>query len=294
MEINPPLYMADGCTTPQQDRQLLAALICGEGVTEAPDLLVRPGTTTLRVIVDPGSAFVTGDDVEDQGMYFVQAQGLTELTVGAPDLTDTRFDSVVARINDPAYVGASPTWSLEIIPGFPSPNPTPADVPPSSLLLATIRVSPSTSVIQPNDLTDQRPIAMRCGSAQPWDPSVISLDPAAGRALTNTGGSLSDQWGAMFDDSYASLNFQFEMLQDRTADTPSGNFLDLPLGSITDWRYRPAGMTHVLVTRNGVRTMFARLDPRGDITITHGLPGVFYAAGERYDISCTYARRSRP
>lgn len=205
-EINPPSYSENGCYTAQQDRLMSSSLICQEGVRGDDDLLVVPSGSGLDVIVEPGSAWIQGDNVANQGMYFVTNDADTQLSVDPSDPTDGRIDLVVAQVLDTQYVGdpsAAPTWVLNVVTGTPSPVPVPPNPPESALVLAELAVPAGTTSTDPIDLTDVRTRFIVCGSNLPgvvaggrYGTAVNNI-PNATTTLVNCGNITDHQMGGV-------------------------------------------------------------------------------------------------
>ncbi len=162
-EINPPHFMANGCYSPLRDRRLLSAFVCVEGVKNAggvgTDLRVGASQSApLTVTIASGEGFVQGDDIANQGMYFILNEGHTPVTLSPPDPTDSRVDLIVARIHDGQYGGEPEDafWELEVVAGVPSPVPVPPDLPNSALPLALVTIAPGTTMLQPSMIQDLR------------------------------------------------------------------------------------------------------------------------------------------
>lgn len=167
-ELNPPSYLTNGCYTPQQDRLLWDSLICGEGVIELSSGSLRVSASSpagMSVDVAAGKAWVQGDSVDNQGMYFVANDASVTLPVTTADPTDARIDSVVATILDGDYTGDpnDGTWELRVIAGSPSPTPVPPTLPASTLELAQVLVPGGATSITAGNITDTRVRPSFCG-----------------------------------------------------------------------------------------------------------------------------------
>lgn len=168
-EIQPPSYSAGACYTARQDRMLWSSLICEEGTavqsnlsgTGANSFAVVPGTG-MQVVVRSGRAFVQGDSVQDQGMYFVWNSSDVTLGVSASDPTDDRIDLVVAKVYDAEYEGSVSEWRIEVVTGSASPSPVPPSLPPTALPLAQVRVRAGSTTVSAADITDLRQPYRQC------------------------------------------------------------------------------------------------------------------------------------
>jgi hypothetical protein len=147
----PPYSMQGVCLSPLGLRQMVEGLVSGEGVSNAAagDLLVTPSGADGSVSVAEGGAFVVGEDVNDQGMYYVFNDAPT--IVGPLDANATgnpRIDLIVAQVSDSTYGALSDAWTLDHVTGTANASAAlttaglafaPA-VPTDSLLLAYVLV----------------------------------------------------------------------------------------------------------------------------------------------------------
>lgn len=116
----PPFSMQGVCLSPLGLRQFVGSIVCGEGVANvaAGELLVSPSGADGSVSVAQGSAFVLGEDVNDQGMYQVFNDAAT--VVGPLDANATgnpRIDLIVAQVSDSTYGALSDAWTLDHVTG---------------------------------------------------------------------------------------------------------------------------------------------------------------------------------
>lgn len=171
-EIQPPMYVAGGCYTAQQDRMLWDSIICEEGTYANPGLgglgpnsLAVTAGLGMEVIVESGRAFVQGDSVQFQGVYYVWNSSPVTLTLDPSDPTDDRIDLVVAKINDTEYEGTGTSdWQLQVVTGSPSPAPVAPALPPSALPLAEVRVNAgATTTGTITDLREPYRMCPGCG-----------------------------------------------------------------------------------------------------------------------------------
>lgn len=164
-ELQDPAYLGNGCITAQGDRQVLASMVCSEGVTAnaGGELEVTADTpASMDISVASGNAFIEGTDITWQGMYHVSNDAAKTLTVTTADPTDDRIDIVVATVRDTETGGLADDWLLQIIAGTPSPAPIAPTLPDNSLLLATIAVGAGVTTITTGDITDGRVFYTLC------------------------------------------------------------------------------------------------------------------------------------
>ena len=161
-ELQDPAYLQEGCITAQGDRQVLASMVCTEGValgsSAGGDLEVtqRAAGANMSVDVASGNAFIQGTDAAWQGMYHVSNDAAENLTITAADPTDDRIDLIVATVRDSTYAGANDDWLLQVVTGTPSPAPAPPSLPDNSLVLAEVLVGAGVTSIVDADITDER------------------------------------------------------------------------------------------------------------------------------------------
>lgn len=172
VEQQPPSWLAAGCYTAQQDRNLFGDLICAEGVTTA-DALAVSAAGSMVVQVQEGAAWIEGTTVADQGMYRVYNDAPVELTLTASDPTDARIDLIVARVYDSAYTGDRDEWAIEVVQGTPAPSPVEPEIPDSSLVLARVNVPAGAGEITAADITDRRATYGLCVPEDP-EPTVLT------------------------------------------------------------------------------------------------------------------------
>lgn len=181
-----PMNLQALCYTAAEDRQALAALVCGEGVADfvAGDLLVTTtGAGNHSVNVAAGQGYVAGDDdAPDQGMYRIRndAAETVQLPVGSGGGLN-RIDTIVARVRDSEYSGLDNDWVLEVVAGTagaaagatttaftPAVLATAGAVPDNAIVLAYVRVLAAdtlTSTIVAGDVSDARKAFTACSGS---------------------------------------------------------------------------------------------------------------------------------
>ena len=189
-EVNPPLYLEDGCYTAEDDRNLTRALICNEGVHDKRGLSLAVAARSPAIMgirVGTGSAFVQGDSATFQGMYYVLNAGNVDLPIDPADPTDARIDRVVGHVYDSQYdSGPLDEWRIEVVGGMPSPAPAPPALPASSVHLGYVNVpAGASSIVQGNIVLDEVPQAKLCRTLAPdtrtdataYTPGTYSITP---------------------------------------------------------------------------------------------------------------------
>jgi hypothetical protein len=157
-------------------RRFLTAGIQSEGVRGPSDLAVsqRGAGANMSVDIAAGYAYVQGDAVTGQGMYFAYNDGaynLTGFTGADPSLP--RIDRVVLRVRDAFHGDAANDVSFQILTGTPSAGATLANLTGAAspgngqLLLANVLVpASSSSITNANIDTAVRPLAGTGGGTQ--------------------------------------------------------------------------------------------------------------------------------
>lgn len=152
-EVQPPFMCGtDSCYTPGQFRAMFSSMLCDQGVAPQPeDSLQVLQSAGMNVIVRPGTAYIESDTPADGTYYHIINDGDVAVTIGASDPTDDRIDLIVADV-DPTTC----SWSLEVIPGAPSPVPTAPAVGANQLVLASVYVAAGVTDIIQDNITDLR------------------------------------------------------------------------------------------------------------------------------------------
>jgi hypothetical protein len=132
------------------------------------------GAASMAVRVSGGHAVVTQPE---QGPWIVPVETtIPALDVPPPDPTNPRIDLVVLRVYDldqgeTAPVDPDPggrgVATIEIVKGDASGIPAPPPTPVRSLLLATIRTTPQTTVITAANITERRVFTVPRGGVRP-------------------------------------------------------------------------------------------------------------------------------
>lgn len=155
---NPPLYLQAG-THPAEDFRHLISQAFGsrEGVIGSGLAVTeKSGTPDMSVDVAEGSCLVAGTEGTYQGLYLCHNRGNTNLAISAADGTNSRYDLVVAQVEDSDYSGATDAWKLAIVTGTPAATPLFPTVPDNALVIATVLVGNGVSSIVDADITDIR------------------------------------------------------------------------------------------------------------------------------------------
>lgn len=171
-EINPPfaLQNAGATHTAEGDRNMVAGLIAGQQVTTGLQSrggvnmaiggefgVTQTSTPSMAVQVARGICYVPGTESIKQGVYCCVNDATVTLNVAAAHGSLPRIDSVIARVYDSAYSGATNTWALEIVTGTAASSPVAPTLPNNSLRLVNINVGAAVSSITNANLADVRP-----------------------------------------------------------------------------------------------------------------------------------------
>lgn len=163
MALRTPLYLqktgadADISYTAQSFREMLPSLIDGEGVQNYQAFRVHQRTAgaNFTIEIEPGSCYVQGDDVADQGMYFCKSTAVEALTIPAPPGAGSRTHRVILQVRDKFHNGAWSTYDFLPLLQTDAGAGTPA-LPASALTLATITVAAGTASITDSLITPTR------------------------------------------------------------------------------------------------------------------------------------------
>src|SRR5690554_6190812 len=159
---------AEGEHVDGQDLRLLSQFLTA-GVKDAAAFQVRERQAGATMSVDVGSgtvgdvAVIAGADPL-QGNYIVGwPEAVTNVAIGAADLSNPRIDEIYLVVQDHTYDnnGANIVPRLAVRDGTPSSSPTPPGPDPSWkawLLLATVNVRAGVTEIEDGDITDERQI----------------------------------------------------------------------------------------------------------------------------------------
>lgn len=159
-EVQPPAYIQAGTFSATHDRRANTAHVRKAGILNTGDLgVAAAATANMSVDVVAGEAYVEGDQITNQGFYYVYNDGTVNVAVPTADSTNPRIDLVVARVYDSEFAGTSDTWALEIVEGTPGTNPSPPVAPDNSYILAEVYVAAGTTAIQAGDITQRRQFA---------------------------------------------------------------------------------------------------------------------------------------
>jgi hypothetical protein len=174
---NPAWALASESQTPASFRRMTHFLHGVRGGVVAAGLAVseKSGTPNMSVDVAEGAAIISGTESSgSQGAYFVENQGVQNVTISAAHATLARRDLIVAKVQDSQYSGATNAWSLVSVAGTPAASPLYPAVPANSIVLAVVAVGAAVSSITNANITD-----IRSGSATDGTTTLINRGYAA-------------------------------------------------------------------------------------------------------------------
>jgi hypothetical protein len=169
--INPPGFLQNaGAThTAEQFRNWHGLLLAGKGGSTSliprggvnPALgsqlqVTQTGSPSQAIIVKSGHAVIPGSEGSKQGVYSAMNDADLTLSVTAAHATLNRIDSVVFKVQDTAYSGATNTSSLVMVDGTPASSPSAPTLPSNSIELARISVLAASTSVVTGSITDRR------------------------------------------------------------------------------------------------------------------------------------------
>lgn len=150
------------------DRTVYDQLWTQGTLTSASFAVTQLPSPAMAVNVAPGTATVTGTDQSYQGKYLCRDEdGAVGLAITAAPGSGTRHDLVVLTVRDPNAGGAAGDDAIvQVITGVASGTPVDPTVPPSSLVLARVRVASGTGVVT-NAMIDDLRVRARLLNGEP-------------------------------------------------------------------------------------------------------------------------------
>lgn len=316
-EVNPPfaLQNAGATHTAENDRMMLSGMLAGVygvggaqmgargGVNPSAGFeftVTQSGTPSMVLIVRSGVCYVAGTEGYTQGIYACTNDADKNVTVTTAHGTLPRIDSVVARVRDSAYSGATNAWALEVIAGTAASSPVAPTLPANCLKLYDVTVGAAVSSITNANLSDARPWATAAGGIIPVKnvaerDSVLSLVPNGQGVFRLDTGVVEFKHAG----SFVPRSPQRPLYSSQSAEPPynvTGVTIDFISGSFPAITFTspPSGIVRVniggAVFNNNTTTSTAWLTYRmsGAITYQASEDGGLSAAGTR-----VYASRSR-
>jgi hypothetical protein len=137
-------------------RRMVSALLTSEGIVTTGDMAVaqRAAGANMSVDIAAGQAYVQGDGITNQGMYYGYNDGVVNLTgFTAAHATLPRIDRVCLRVRDAFHGDAANDLAFVIVTGTATSGATlvnltgAAAVPASHLLLANILIPATATTV---------------------------------------------------------------------------------------------------------------------------------------------------
>ncbi len=163
--------------TAQQQRGMIDALSPQSGIVRKNDLLVGPRAAGANFTVDvaAGQCAIKGTSVAGQGTYLCRSTAVENVAITAAPASGSRTDLIVARVFDRQVDGGTEyAWRPLPVTGTVGAGlPT---VPASSIVLAEVVVTSTTTAITAAELTDRRELS-GLGDVPLWDFSGTQATP---------------------------------------------------------------------------------------------------------------------
>lgn len=225
-----PLDLQNGSYSAQQDRLYISALKGGGGVCGPNDF--KPSVSGVQVSLNPGSAFIPGGDVVNQGTYQISETNSIIVNVDSNSAgAYPRIDQIVLRVFDKTAIGgAYDKASIEVVKGTPTSGATLdnrsgfSTIPSTSIILADVILNAGSATI--NGFRDRRKII---------DPGSI---PSIVTNLTNPAVSFEDPPGIMSEYAQGSVTAAGLSVNDNGKQVAVLQYLPTPIVGATKIRFR--------------------------------------------------------
>lgn len=153
----PPSWLQQGSHPAENDRLAMQGILSTTGIIGSSSLAVtQNGTPNMSVNVAAGWAAIVGTTTTNMGVYQVYNDAVTNLTITAAPVTNSRIDRVVATVNDAYYTGLLNNVTFSVVAGTVAASPTAPATPANSISLATIAVGTGVTTILTANITDTR------------------------------------------------------------------------------------------------------------------------------------------
>jgi hypothetical protein len=178
-------------------RRMIKAAVGGEGVVAAGDLAVaqRGAGANMSVDIAAGEAYVLGESVTNQGLYYVYNDAVYNLTgFTAAHATLPRIDRVAIRVRDAFHGDAANDEAAVILTGTATSGATLANltgaaaVPANHMLLANVLIpATSTTITTANIDTTVRARSGPAGTVLAYNEFTVPVTcTATTEATSNT------------------------------------------------------------------------------------------------------------
>lgn len=153
-----PLWLQNLDYPARWDRTVFDNLWTEGVITSGSFVVTETPVPTMAVDVSAGVAVVTGTDQAFQGKYVCREEIPTlAVSIGAAPGSGQRNDLIVLRVNDTNAGGAAGDNAvIDVVVGTPAGSPVDPTPPPSSLVLARVRVPAGTGTITNSLIDDLR------------------------------------------------------------------------------------------------------------------------------------------
>jgi hypothetical protein len=170
--INPPIALQNAGNTHTAEMLRAALGINMSGARAAASLTPRggvhpflggqlavtqQGSPTTGVQVAAGVCFVPGTENTKQGGYIVMNDAALNVGMTAAPGSNSRIDTIVVRIQDQAYSGASNTATIESVTGTAAASPSAPALPNNAIPLADVLIPSGDTAYTDSQITDRRP-----------------------------------------------------------------------------------------------------------------------------------------
>lgn len=187
-----------GVTTPttrQRSHGVLGRQGTGAFASTEPLTVKQTSTASLQVMVNAGSALVTGSQSSAAGVFSCRNQSTKTITgIGAGHATLPRTDIVVLKVRTNEYPAFTDNDTiLDYIQGTPASSPVAPAVPADSLRLATVNVPAAASTITSAMIVNDAPTAGLFSGVMP----VANLGDAQGVTDAQNGDLFIDSHGVL-------------------------------------------------------------------------------------------------
>jgi hypothetical protein len=121
--------------------------------------VTQQGSPTTGVQVASGICVVAGSENTKQGGYIVMNDAALNVAMTAAPGSNSRIDTIVVRIQDSVYSGATNTATIESITGTAAASPVAPTLPANTLALADVLIPSGDTAYTDSQITDRRTYA---------------------------------------------------------------------------------------------------------------------------------------
>lgn len=250
-----------------EDRIVIEGIATDEGVQKPTHFKVIP-SSGLTINVRPGTAFVRGSTVANQGMYVIRSTANEPIThTTAPTGGNSRIDLVILEVVDGQVTGAgtAPANNLarvRIVAGTAGTSPSAPALPASSLLLGTVTLTSGLATIATGNISNGRNLGGRgphIGDVRVALSSTMlkyGEIPMAGQAISRTTyADLFEIYGTLHGAGDGSTTFNVPDMRGRMTiglDNLGGNSLNLITDAAADVIGGAGGVASLVLVANQI------------------------------------------